>query len=397
MPDLFSIPTAAVRCDENTPVLPAGGFGTGGFRFTPEGEIRDWKLHPGLPAEDTPVPANRFHVWARQERDVQAVTLAERPSPWPVGAPRPDCWRLFPFTWRRYELPGPLMFEALCFSPLLPGSDREASLPVHTVLWRAGNRSRRRIEAALMLTWACAWPQPVEDATFDMQHDNLCITGALGSPESTDRIGIAVPDLHSEGIYQQGMEPWTPMEDSGELWEDFAEDGELDPALAATGSMGSAAWVKFTLDPDEVKEVPFVLVWHFPYYESGPDAGKPRRYTQHLEKFRPDNAVVWLAEEVVQNFGQETANYRYWLQQIQDWHSEVLGDPLQATATSTARVDRLSALLEADTSWPADGDLTIQPGPNQTPNSLSASLRQAFPLTDLWPDLARNIHGPDTV
>lgn len=396
---LFDIPPCAQADDAPNADFPAGGFGGGHFTFTSTGAFRRWRLHPGLPERDEPVPSDRFYLWLRQggHPNLQVFQVFAGES---VDEDR-QCLRiggqhrLFPFTWRDYVLPAPLRLESLSFSPLLPGPAREASLPLYVVVWRVHNPTDEPLEAALMLTWVCGWPDLVPGAMFDFQHDRLCLTGSLGDPDSPNRMGIAIPDLHSEGVYRQGMEPWSAAGEGEEIWEDFAMDGELDPAIARDTPQGAAAWVKFALAPGETKEVPFILVWHFPFYESGPATGQPRYYTRLLGKRRPDNAVVWLAEQAVQDYGAETANYRYWIQQIRDWQRSVLEDPLLSPEEKRRQFNRLAVLLEADSIWTDGGRFQLLLRKGQTWEGLRDSLAGALPLEELWPEVARALEGRD--
>lgn len=242
------------------------------------------------------------------------------------------------------------------------------------------------MEAALLLTWACGWPTPVPTATFDFQHDNLCLTGSLGAPDSQNRQGIAVPDLHYVGIYLQGIEPWSVERDEAEVWEDFAEDGELDPRIARTTPQGAAAWVKFDLEPDETKEIPFVLSWHFPFYESGPSIGEAAYYTHFLGRRRPDNAIVWLAEQAVQHYGAETANYRYWQQQLEDWQRTLLAE--EGAQEGARRLDSLAALLENDTVWTEEGLFRLV---SANGGNTVLPLETLEAVRAHWPDIAREL------
>jgi non-lysosomal glucosylceramidase len=389
--DLFDIPPFAPPFGSNGG-FPAGGFGCGNFDFNSNGEFRNWRVEPDLPKVDGVVYADRFHVWCRQGRETRACTLAADPIPtynWPVAGISPTCRHLFPFEWRDFNaLDSPVLLQSLNFSPLIPGSLREASLPVYIVVWRAYNRTPRPLEAALMLTWASGWPDPIQTVEFDLQHDNLCITGSLGDPRSPNRQGIAVPDLHSEGIYLQGIEPWSPDGDGRELWNDFADNGELDPAMVRKPPHGAAAWVKFELDPGETKEVPFVIVWHFPTYETGPFAGRNRYYTQFLGKIRPDNAIVWLAEEVVQNYGTESANYKHWISQIQDWHESAFSNPAYSAKEHIERTNELSRLQECGISLTTEGGIAIS-----DPEGIRDRQGETFSIRTLWPEIVPGLTG----
>jgi non-lysosomal glucosylceramidase len=366
---LFQIPAAVLNADPAPPPIPAGGLGGGHFILTAEGEFRCWRMNPGEPETDLPVPQDLFHLWYRQGTRADAFSLrTTRFNPFhdrscPLD---PLQCRLFPFTWTAWRAASdsgrpaaapPILLETLSFSPLMPHSPMESGLPVYVIVWRAHNPTQRPLEAALMLTWACGWPDLVPNAVFDFQHDNLCLTGSLGDPAHPERQGIAVPDLHYEGIYQQGIEPWEPGQNETEVWADFAQDGELDPAVARARPQGAAAWVKFNLDPQETKEIPFVLAWHFPDYKTGAAAGRLRYYTQFLGKRRPDNAIVWLAEQAVQNYHTETPQYRHWIQQIEDWHRRLLNDPRLSPGEAIRLLHRLASRLEQEEAWTEDDAL----------------------------------------
>lgn len=397
---MFFIPACAQVVYEDTVLLPAGGFGTGHFDFDRSGAFRGWRLHPGTPERDEIVPADRFHVWVQQGGRASACALIRELTP----AIEIQRLQLFPLTWTRFILPGlPLLtLESLAFSPLLPGHSLEISLPIYVTVWHARNATGDPLEVALMLTWVCAWPEPVPSATFDFQQDNLCLTGSLGDPQSHNRMGIAVPDLHHAGIYRQGIEPWDATGDGTEVYEDFAEDGELDPAIVRCAPQGAAAWVKFNLDPGETKEIPFLIVWHFPFYESGPACGVPRYYTRLLGKRRPDNAVVWLAEQAVKDYGGDVANYQYWIQQIEDWHRSVfqtceptagLGTLLRSAPDSpeeqVRRFNSLAVLLAVDTVWTEDGRFWLLLREGQTWEWLRSTLAEALPVCEVWPHIAK--------
>src|SRR5262249_22025337 len=152
---LFNVPSCAAEADE----IPAGGFGGGHFTWTAGGAFRHLRLHPRPPERDESVAAGGFFVWARQGPPASAH------PPYAIENP-PRV--LFPFTWTSYFDPGAgrhgglplqsqtsssLHLESLAFSPLLPGSLREASLPVYVVVFRAHNPTDEPLEAALLLTW----------------------------------------------------------------------------------------------------------------------------------------------------------------------------------------------------------------------------------------------------
>ncbi len=312
---LFVIPEYA-RQDPSANII-AGGLSSGYFGVSPSGAFDQWSVEPEVVSQMV-VPQNRFGLWSRIKGRSGFTSLDN--SNFRERA------HLFPCTWVDHCVEAPLQLESQWFSPVIPEHDRESSLPIQLVVFRIKNNSPSRVESALMLSWCCGWSDIDKDVAFDLQHDNLCLTGALGVTGSPNRQGIALPDLHSEGIYLQSVEPWASnvaKSEEEEIWADFAEDGELDPRVAKPNGQAAAAWVKFDIEPDEVKEIPFVIAWHYPLYQHGPFKDQTKYYTQFLGRYRPDNSIVWLAEQAFQNYGTEAATYKHWMRQIQDWHESL--------------------------------------------------------------------------
>lgn len=289
------------------------GIDTGGFTISEECLFRDWKMEPEGERDDRPVEMDQFHLWRRDKKGDESWRLNKS-----------QCLSSYPFTWRGYSLSdaAELSLESLDFSPVFSGEDKapsyESYLPIHMVVFRIRNLAPRRVEAALLSTLTCAWPEVADYSRFDYQHDNLALTGALGGDplDTGGRIGVSMPDLHSEGIYLQGIEPWSVPDGFDALLEDFREDGELDPAVPRGRSQGAGAWVKFSLDPGEVRHIPFAFVWHFQYYNMGGLNGQFRKHCQYLTKRRGDNAIIWLAEQAFKDYGGEVPNYVYWMEEL---------------------------------------------------------------------------------
>ena len=128
---------------------------------------------------------------------------------------------------------------------------------------------------------------------------------------------MSIPDFYSHGGVAQGVEPFLWPEELRDVLEEFGHSGELEPRVIQSMPAGLAAWIKTELKPNHQFEAPFAFVWHDPTL---PD-GMSRSYTNYLGRTRPDNAVVWLAEQAFEDFGVETATYKYWIQVIADWQA----------------------------------------------------------------------------
>jgi hypothetical protein len=304
---LFDVPAEGIL-EGGTSI--AGGLSTGGFILNRAGEFTDWRREGWDDCIHKTVEQNRFYLNTDNSHENGGLILHSSYT----CSKGPLCWFVWDMARKEFEF---LRVESLAFSPQLPAQDCAASLESQLPVWinefRAANEGNTTRNVSLMLTWICAWPELVTDAVFDFQHDNLCLTGSLGSLSSPERQGIALPDLHSEGIYQQGIEPWVVEKDQEEILNDFWQDGELDPRTPGQPRQGAAAWVRFSLAPGEMKKVPFAVVWHFPFIESGPRQGEAREYTRQLTRRRPDNAIVWLAEQPFQNYRTEMRNYEHWM------------------------------------------------------------------------------------
>ncbi len=357
---------------------------SGFFGVNDTGNFNLWSEEPEF-VRNQRVPQNRFGLWSKTRGKTETTFLN--------GHHFHKTAQLFPCSWIDHPIDAPLQVESQWFSPILPNHDRESSLPIQLIVFRLRNSGASNIDAALMLSWNCGWSDTGENVAFDMQHDNLCITGALGKPESQNRQGIALPDLHSDGIFLQSVEPWTAIGDQNEeadIWADFAEDGELDPRVVKHNGQGAAAWVKFEIEPDEIKEIPFVIAWHFPYYQKGPFAGELKFYSQFLGRFRPDNSIVWLAEQAYQNFGTEAAAYRHWMRQIQDWHESIQRE--RDPVLSAEAINLLGALRQMELYRKSDGDLKQGNLTGQNLSELKRLLHHPNDPLKHWPDVHNFVH-----
>jgi uncharacterized protein (DUF608 family) len=212
----------------------------------------------------------------------------------------------------------PIRVELRIFSPQCPPDTRACALPIQILLFDLINATDRKLTFSLLglLSGEAA---DIGTPAFELQHDNLCLCGSLGSSEQANRLAIAIPDWHSRGDVRQGVEAWDTRYGPDALLTQFDAEGVIEPSDTTPSSGGAAAWVTAPLLPESSFTVPFVLVWHAPVQE---DASY-RAYTTQLGRLRPDNAVVWLAEQALDDFGEDRPNWEYWLQDIEDAHANV--------------------------------------------------------------------------
>lgn len=332
---LFHIP----EIPESREPWPIGGVDTGRFEYTAEGFVSSWSLDDSA-VKGTVVPHNAFHIWVDNGRSVQACTLQResRSGIWPQTVPMPAVAYRFPIGLRRYIVEGwPIDLETIAFSPILPGHPTPSCLPIWVYRIGVANRSESPMKMSVLLTWTFATESNISQGDFDIQHDNLCFSAILRDGRNDNRMVIALPDIHHRERAWQGAEPWDPDTESDAIWEDFAEDGEIESRWVSSDRQAAALWVKFELDAYEVRNFQFFVTWHFPMRCEKDGRLVDRQYMRYPTKRRPDNAVVWLAE-------QARLNNEEWLKQISDWLNPAISYP--DLPSYKERVEMMQALYQ---------------------------------------------------
>jgi hypothetical protein len=346
-------------------IIRAGGIGTGGFVFDVEGKFSDWRTSPTEAALPGLSSGCGFYLWWKSRSGNGLLNLTESEGGKSALTHR------FPITTRSYEFDAPFTLSAECYSPLYPPRGTEASFPLHVVNWNIHSVVSEPVEIATLLVFSS--PEASERVAFDMQHDKLCLCGAVGDPDSQNRFGVSVPDLHGEGGWTQGIEPWSDPDGLQMLLDEFTEDGELGPANPVPGRNGAAAWVRFTLLPETSRDAPFCIAWSIPQYVAGPRTSEPRRYVSHLGKRRPDNAVVWLAERpfLIEEEGERA--WFVWREEIRRWHKALESQPEKNIEKC---LEELSGIVQPDLVWTWDNEIVV---PMALPRETVEALRELAP------------------
>ncbi|TAK02699.1 MAG: glucosylceramidase [Chloroflexota bacterium] len=383
--------------------VPVGGIGAGSIGRTQRGDFARWHLRVGAHHFE-PVAVDGFALWVEDGGRTQATVLRTTPPPpgWgpalPVGA---GTYRaLFPRAWFEHDVPDcRLRLTEEQLSPVVPGDDAAASLPVGTFSWEITNPTAAAISAALLLSWR-----------NDLGRDVGLASAAGGRIEvraAEGRVGLVLrPDDAAaargtpasmallveggDGIEVTTVAGFDP-DDAADVWADFAADGRLTAAPGeGLGSAGAIA-ARVSLAPGETRTLRFAIAWDIPIAEFGSGRRWLRRYTRE-QGTSGDGA--WRIGELALD------HLDAWRTAIEAWQAPFLDDPGRPDWYVAALFNELYFLVDGGTLWP-DRALPSDLHPSSPEpalaliecfdypfyNTLDVHFYASFALSRLWPEL----------
>jgi len=292
--------------------FPLGGIGAGNVSLGGRGQLRDWEIF-NRPAKGRNLPYTFFSIWAQLEegKAIARVLEARRTPPYSTafglstgevsGLPRLAEARFrgeYPFAWIDFVddlLPIKVSLEA--FTPFIPLDSKNSSIPTAIFRWRVKNLTAKMVNGTL----AFSLLNPVGIEKSGQNPDN-CYADYFGKnlnqfleektfrgflmtskkyPADTVQFGsVAIVTTHDQLTYTTRWERAGWWDDIQKFWDDFKQDGRLEPATSDTfspegrtdvGTLG----LMFSLQPGQSKEMLFVLTWYFPnrinYWDSEPE------------------------------------------------------------------------------------------------------------------------------
>ncbi len=272
--------------------LPLGGIGTGTVSLGGRGNLQDWEI-VNRPAKGFQPDKTFFALYTR-DADGNTCTRAlegaipvedfegQTGSPIPNhGLPRFRHCRFeaaYPFGQVHLEDEDvPLRVRLQAFNPLVPADAEASGLPLALLRIELSNPGSRTVEASI-----CGSLQNFigSDGSAGEPRNNVneyrkgSIQGIFLRSEGVDpdaeQYGtMALTTTASEGVTWR--EAWLdfstrPWGDSLlDFWDDFSEDGRLDPRDGAGQQAPNASLaVSRTIAPGASEEIAFLLCWHFP-------------------------------------------------------------------------------------------------------------------------------------
>ncbi|MEA5570925.1 GH116 family glycosyl hydrolase [Calothrix sp. UHCC 0171] len=288
---------------------------------------------------------------------------------------------LYPRSWFVYENVWQTQLTCEQFSPIWANNYQESSYPVAVFVWKAHNPTNAPITLSILLTWqnmvgwftnASKSPEvkirddgsPVYEYQPRLHESkdnyNYIVENAEKIASLMAQSGIVTPQEEGEGEWCIATRKhpqvevfhhtrWNPAGTGNEIWDSFALDGSLANILDTTPAnpeeqVATALAVRFTLQPGERLEIPFVLAWNFPITEFAEGVKYYRRYTDFWG--RGENSAFALASMALDE-------YQQWQQQITAWQQPILNRQDLPDWFKMALFNELYDLTAGGTLWSA--------------------------------------------
>ncbi|MBW4560378.1 MAG: bile acid beta-glucosidase [Mojavia pulchra JT2-VF2] len=419
--------------------MPLGGFGAGCIGRSSGGDFNLWHIDGGEHTFKNN-PACQFSVFESTGTSSQAYALSTQspedgslkgwqwyPASEAGGIVNTGTYHaLYPRSWFVYENVFQAQLTCEQFSPIWANNYQETSYPVAVFVWNAHNPTNAPITLSIMLTWenmvgwftnALKSPEvkirddgsPVYEyqprwgesqGNYNQIVENNqhfgCFLSGVGSDASVqegDGSWCIATLKHSQvEVFQHTR--WNPVGTGEELWQSFAEDGSLPNYIDATPAtentqIGAAIAVRFTLQPGETLEIPFVLAWDFPVTEFAAGINYYRRYTDFFDQ-SGENA--WAIASTA------LKEYQSWRSQIQSWQQPILDREDLPSWLKMALFNELYDLTSGGTLWSAASELdhsgqfaVLECLDYRWYESLDVRLYGSFALLILFPELEKSV------
>jgi non-lysosomal glucosylceramidase len=346
--------------------VPIGGIGAGSIGRTQRGDFARRHLRIGE-HRFASEPLDGFAVWADDGTGPVAMVLRTTPAPegWGpslvAGAGRYRA--LFPRAWFEYEPDGlPIRVVEEQLSPVIPGDEAAASLPLGTFELALSNPSDRPIDAAVLFSWRDVLGEvfagsPVRAETF-ARDDTIGVRFGLATADG-EAGSFAIAAAGGEGLE---IETSTfPADAPVAIWQRFARDGGLpgpaegaaDDALA--GELAAAVSARVTLAPGETRSIRFAVAWDLPLARFGGGRAWRRRYVREwgTTGTRADELATHALDAIPS-----------WRAAIESWQAPILAATNRPDWYKAALFNELYFLVDGGTIW-HDGPVEpVEAGPS---------------------------------
>ena len=407
--------------------FPLGGIGTGTISLGGRGNLQDWEVwnspnKGARPNYTLPV------IWARAAGGKPVTKVLERrllppydtafglsPSDL-AGMPRMD-ETVFSAT---YPLAGvgffdtrlPLNVNLSACSPFIPMDPENSGLPAAILVYTVENPGPKRVDAAIVWSMenCCGWGGSFEGIWAGRQglgmnvnefargdgFAGLKMTSKKHAPDSMNFGSFALVTDHPGVTWQAAWTEQGWWDRAQRFWDRPSKDGSLEegPTLSEPSPDG-ATWigslgVRFSLEPGQEAQVPFVIAWHVPnrqWKSCGPE--QPRIVRNHYATRFHD---AWdVASHVMRNYGGLWNGTLAFVNQMAD--STLPGKVIEAV-TATASIMRTTTCM-----WLDDGRLYAFEGCGEKegccPMNCSHVWNYEQALAHLFPSLERTMRDTD--
>ena len=416
--------------------MPLGGFGAGCIGRSSRGDFNLWHIDGGEHTFKT-VPACQFSIF----ESGQAYALSTQPpedhtlqswqwypqSPLSLdGLGSGTYHALYPRSWFVYE--NVLKTQLTCeqFSPIWADNYQEASYPVAVFLWKAHNPTNAPITISIMLTWEnmVGWfTNTLKSPEVRVRDDGSPVYEYLPRwgesqgnynclAEDHQYFGCVLGQVSNSRTVQEGDGTWciattknpqveifhhsrfNPVGNGEDIWQSFSANGSLPNYLDETPAdentrLGAAIAVRFTLQPGESLDVPFVLSWDFPVTEFAAGVNYYRRYTDF---FGCNGENAWQIATTA------LKEYQNWRSLIENWQNPILEKSDLPDWFKMALFNELYDLTSGGTLWSAASEIdpvgqfaVLECLDYRWYESLDVRLYGSFGLLMLFPELEKSV------
>jgi non-lysosomal glucosylceramidase len=390
--------------------VPIGGIGSGSLGRTQRGDFARRHLRIGEHRFGASA-VDGFALWVGDgvETAARVLRTTDPPPGWGPGLTvgQGTYRALFPRSWFEYDLGDlPIRVTEEQLSPVMPGDDASASLPVGAFEYELENVVDRPIDSAVMLAWA----DDLADVLGRGIGIDFASPGSARSFRERSARGIvfdhpfagealpgsfALATGNDDGIETTTLPSFDPGNAAG-IWSAFAANGRLPLGAEVPHGPGRAGAVaaRVRLAPGERRILRFAIAWDLPIVEFGGGRRWRKRYTR--EWGTSGDRAPELAALAIECQGA-------WRDAIRAWQAPILEAADRPDWYKAALFNELYFVVDGASFWP-DGPLEVDPLIGRTADlallecidypfydTLDVHFYAAFALSALWPALEASI------
>ena len=289
--------TRLIFADNYLPSIefPIGGIGTGNVMLGGRGDIKHIEFFNAPNRNELPPELTFFCLWVQEDGGAPIAKVLERelfpPFLNPFGQPRQQLIGLprfpqaefqgeYPFAKvRLFDQQLPLDIELEAFNPFIPLDPENSGLPVAIFNWRVLNKSEKPVEVSIAFNMSnlikskrdgeFSYGRNLNQFIERQAYRGILMTAERAHPDSTDYAELAILTTEKEINGQTHWYRGGWWDNAHIFWDDFRDDGQLQPVSDANASPDrrtdvATILVHFKLAPGAHKCVPFYLCWYVP-------------------------------------------------------------------------------------------------------------------------------------
>ena len=265
--------------------LPLGGIGTGTVSIGGRGQLRDWELF-NRPQKGNTLPYTFPAIRIKPEGGEPIVRVLESKLlppfiEWGGMAPNRVCGlpRLkeaifhgeYPFANIDFRDPKlPVKIDLAAFNPMIPLNEKDSSIPTAILRYRVTNTSGKKIDGTI--AWsiqnAVGGDGRVNEYVDAGSYRGVRLINPSIKPDDFAFGSMALVTTHKDVTHRKAWPAAGWWDAAQQIWDDFRAHGEFTTPDPDKPSDIATLGLKFSLQPGESVELPFIFTWYFPNREN---------------------------------------------------------------------------------------------------------------------------------